>query len=393
MIQRLAEAQIRDLLQRFPAVAVLGPRQVGKTTLALRLVEGFGDQAVYLDLELPSHRAKLSDPELYFSAQEERLVVLDEIQRVPGLFEVLRGIIDARRRKGRRTGQFLLLGSASIDLLKQSSETLAGRIAYVELPPLLAEEVTTTKRRDRDRLWLRGGFPDSFLAEDDAASVEWRDEFIGTYLERDIPLLGPRIPAETLRRFWTMLAHEQGTLLNAASVAGAIGVSGQTVGRYLDLMVDLLLVRRLQPWSNNAGKRLVRSPKIYVRDSGLVHALLGLRDLDAVLGHPVTGGSWEGFVIENLLAAVPAGTQAWFYRTAVGAEIDLVLELPPKERWAIEIKRSSAPVLAKGFYLGCADIKATRRMVVHAGEETFGLGEGVEAASLADAIAELRGRH
>ena len=393
MIYRLAEARISDLLTRFPAVAVLGPRQVGKTTLARRIVEELGAAAVYLDLELPSHRAKLSDPELYFSSQEDRLVVLDEIQRVPGLFEVLRGVIDERRRQGRRHQQFLLLGSASIDLLQQSSETLAGRIAYSELTPLLAEEVATKKRGDRDRLWLRGGFPDSFLAADEAASVEWREEFIGTYLERDIPLLGPRIPAETLRRFWTMLAHEQGTLLNAASVAGAIGVSGQTVGRYLDLMVDLLLVRRLPPWSKNAGKRLVRSPKVYVRDSGLVHALLGLRDLDAVLGHPVTGGSWEGFVIENLLAAAPSGTSACFYRTAVGAEIDLVLDLPPKERWAIEIKRSSAPVLSKGFYLGCGDIKATRRMVVHAGEDTFGLGDGVEAASLPGALAALRGRH
>ena len=393
MIYRLAEARISDLLTRFPAVAVLGPRQVGKTTLARRLVEELGAAAVYLDLELPSHRAKLSDPELYFSSQEDRLVVLDEIQRMPGLFEVLRGVIDERRRQGRRHRQFLLLGSASIDLLQQSSETLAGRIAYSELTPLLAEEVATKKRGDRDRLWLRGGFPDSFLAADEAASVEWREEFIGTYLERDIPLLGPRIPAETLRRFWTMLAHEQGTLLNAASVAGAIGVSGQTVGRYLDLMVDLLLVRRLPPWSKNAGKRLVRSPKVYVRDSGLVHALLGLRDLDAVLGHPVTGGSWEGFVIENLLAAAPSGTSACFYRTAVGAEIDLVLDLPPKERWAIEIKRSSAPVLSKGFYLGCGDIKATRRMVVHAGEDTFGLGDGVEAVSLPGALAALRGRH
>ena len=393
MIYRLAEARISDLLTRFPAVAVLGPRQVGKTTLARRIVEELGAAAVYLDLELPSHRAKLSDPELYFSSQEDRLVVLDEIQRVPGLFEVLRGVIDERRRQGRRHRQFLLLGSASIDLLQQSSETLAGRIAYSELTPLLAEEVATKKRGDRDRLWLRGGFPDSFLAADEAASVEWREEFIGTYLERNIPLLGPRIPAETLRRFWTMLAHEQGTLLNAASVAGAIGVSGQTVGRYLDLMVDLLLVRRLPPWSKNAGKRLVRSPKVYVRDSGLVHALLGLRDLDAVLGHPVTGGSWEGFVIENLLAAAPSGTSACFYRTAVGAEIDLVLDLPPKERWAIEIKRSSAPVLSKGFYLGCGDIKATRRMVVHAGEDTFGLGDGVEAVSLPGALAALRGRH
>lgn len=391
MVSRLAAARISDLLTRFPAVAVLGPRQVGKTTLALRLAEDSDTKAVYLDLELPSQRAKLSDPELYFRAHEDRLLILDEIQRRPGIFEVLRGVIDDRRRKGRRTGHFLLLGSASIELLQQSSETLAGRIAYSELTPLLAEEVATRQRPHRDRLWLRGGFPDSFLAANDAASVEWREEFIGTYLERDIPLLGPRIPAETLRRFWTMLAHEQGTLLNAASVAGAIGVSGQTVGRYLDLMVDLLLVRRLQPWAKNTGKRLVRSPKVYVRDSGLVHALLGLRDLDAVLGHPVTGGSWEGFIIENLLAAAPPGTQAWFYRTAAGAEIDLVLEIPTQGLWAIEIKRSSAPVLAKGFYLGCDDIKATRRMVVYAGEESYDLGDGVEALSLPDALGALRG--
>jgi predicted AAA+ superfamily ATPase len=391
MVSRLAAARISDLLTRFPAVAVLGPRQVGKTTLALRLAEESDTKAVYLDLELPSQRAKLSDPELYFRAHEDRLLILDEIQRRPGIFEVLRGVIDDRRRKGRRTGHFLLLGSASIELLQQSSETLAGRIAYSELTPLLAEEVATRQRPHRDRLWLRGGFPDSFLAANDAASVEWREEFIGTYLERDIPLLGPRIPAETLRRFWTMLAHEQGTLLNAASVAGAIGVSGQTVGRYLDLMVDLLLVRRLQPWAKNTGKRLVRSPKVYVRDSGLVHALLGLRDLDAVLGHPVTGGSWEGFIIENLVAAAPPGTQAWFYRTAAGAEIDLVLEIPTQGLWAIEIKRSSAPVLAKGFYLGCDDIKATRRMVVYAGEESYDLGDGVEALSLPDALGALRG--
>ncbi len=389
MIVRHAQSQVSELLTRFPAVALLGPRQVGKTTLALEIAEAAGAQALYLDLERPSDRAKLGDPEQYLAAQEGRLVVLDEIQRLPGLFAVLRGLIDRRRRKGLRTGQFLLLGSASIELLRQSSESLAGRIAYLELTPLLLAETATETPAQRDRLWLRGGFPDSFLATDDAASLEWREEFIGTYLERDIPALGPRIPAETLRRFWTMLAHEQGTIVNNSAVAGGIGVSGQTVARYLDLMVDLLLVRRLQPWAANVGKRLIRSPKIYVRDSGLVHALLGLRDLDAVLGHPVTGGSWEGFVLENLLAAAPANARSWFYRTNAGAEIDLVLELPPKERWAIEITRSSAPTLARGYYIGCDDVKATRRLVVHTGDESFPMGDGVEAVTLGDAVKAL----
>ena len=389
MIRRLAERCVADSLKQFPAVALLGPRQVGKTTLAIALAGPEDLNSIYIDLELPSDRAKLSDPELYLSQHEDRLVILDEIQRLPGLFQILRGIIDARRRKGRQTGQFLLLGSASMDLLKQSSETLAGRIAYVELSPLLAEEIGHD-REQRDRLWFRGGFPDSFLAKDDGSSLRWRQEFIRTYLERDVPSLGPRIPAETLRRFWTMLAHVQGSLLNANAIASGLGVSGHTVARYLDLMVDLLLVRRLAPWSENVGKRLVRSPKVYVRDSGLVHALLGLSDLEALLGHPVSGGSWEGFVLENLLAAAPMGTQAWFYRTAAGAEVDLVLEIPPKERWTLEIKRSSTPTVAKGFHIGSSDMKATRKIVVHAGEGKFPLGNDVEALSLSEAVAALR---
>ncbi len=389
MIRRLTERYVVDSLKQFAAVALLGPRQVGKTTLALAMAQRADLRPVYVDLELPSGRAKLSDPEMYFSYHEDRLVILDEIQRIPGLFQTLRGTIDSRRRKGRTAGQFLLLGSASMDLLEQSSETLAGRIAYVELTPVLAEEIAQ-RPAARDQLWLRGGFPDSFLAKDDNASLRWRQEFVRTYLERDVPSLGPRIPAETLRRFWTMLAHVQGSLLNASAISSGLGVSGQTVARYLDLMVDLLLVRRLPPWSANVGKRLVRSPKVYVRDSGIVHALLGLGGFETLLGHPVAGGSWEGFVLENLLAAAPSGTQAWFYRTAAGAEVDLVLEIPPKDRWAVEIKRASAPSVAKGFHLGSQDVKATRKIVVHAGEGKFPLGNDVEALSLVEAVAALR---
>src|ERR1035437_1381491 len=293
VIDRIAQPRVRELLTGFPAVALLGPRQAGKTTLARDLAEAMSGRAVYLDLELPSDRAKMSDAELYLSAHEDHLVILDEIQRAPGLFQVLRGVIDQRRRKGIRAGEFLLLGSASMDLLQQSAESLAGRIAYLELTPFILPEVQGMGPGAADRLWVRGGFPDSYLAADDSSSFRWRIAFIQTYLERDIPALGPRVPAETLHRFWRMLAHNQGQLLNAARLAAGLGVSGQTVARYLDILVDLLLVRRLQPWTANLAKRLVRSPKVFVRDSGIVHALLGLTDQEELLGHPVVGASWE----------------------------------------------------------------------------------------------------
>ena len=388
LITRSAQPQVEALLRQFPAVALLGPRQAGKTTLAQATARARGRVAVYLDLETPSDLARLADPEHYLASQEGALVILDEIHRVPGLFQVLRGLIDRGRAKGRRVGRFLLLGSASIDLLRQSSETLAGRIAYAELTPLLERELPP-QRAKSESLWVRGGFPDSFLAANDAASFEWRQAFIRTYLQRDIPQLGPRIPAETLRRFWTMLAHEQGQLVNHARIAAGLAVSGQTVTRYLDLLTDLLLVRQLRPWSRNAGKRLVRSPKVYVRDSGVAHALLGLRRRDDVLAHPVAGPSWEGYVIENLCAAAPRGTEAWFYRTSAGAEIDLVLELPGARVFAIEIKRSLAPGHSKGFDIGSDDVGATHRYVVYPGGETFALDRRTTAISLSALVAGM----
>ncbi len=391
MYERDLQAKLEQALQHFPAVALIGPRQVGKTTLALSLAEARDQQAVYLDLELPSDRAKLSDPELYLAQHEDKLVILDEIHRLPGIFQTLRSLIDRRRRGRKRNGHFLLLGSASIELLQQSSESLAGRIAYEELTPLLIDEVDPEMRARTalDRLWLRGGFPDSFTAENDASSFAWRSAFIQTYLERDVPELGPRIPAETLRRFWQMLAHNQGQMLNAAQIASSLGVSGTTVARYLDIMVDLLLVRRLQPWTANAGKRLVRTPKVYVRDSGLVHALLGIRDGEELLGHPVAGFSWEGCLLENILNVLPSTARATFYRTAVGAEIDLVIEFNARERWAIEVKRSlSNPAPSKGFYIGCEDVKATRQIVLYPGEETFKLNAKVDVMSLQTLMAE-----
>ena len=327
MIDRRAHSEVTDLLSEAPAVALIGPRQVGKTTLALQVAAS--RPSVYLDLESAPDRARLADPALYLLDHLDELVVLDEIHRAPGLFEVLRGVIDRGRREDRATGRFLLLGSAAIALLAQSGESLAGRIAFVELAPF---DVTEIGAERLDQLWVRGGFPDSFLAADEHGSLRWREDFIRTYLERDIPELGPRIPAETLRRLWTMFAHHQGGLLNAAQLARGLGVSGATVAHYLDLMVDLLLVRRLPPYLANVGKRLVRSPKVFVRDSGLVHALLGLADKEALLGHPVAGPSWEGMAIENLLTAAGPRAQASFYRTSHGAEIDLVLNLPGDQR-------------------------------------------------------------
>jgi uncharacterized protein len=377
MIARRAAPEVTTLLEHMPAVAILGPRQAGKTTLALAIAEE--RPSVYLDLESTADRARLAEPALYLADHADELVILDEIHRAPGLFEALRGVIDRGRREGRGTGRFLLLGSAAIDLLAQSGETLAGRIGFVELSPFDIREVGEERL---DQLWVRGGFPDSFLATDEAFSLRWRQDFIRTYLERDIPQLGPRIPAETLRRLWTMFAHHQGGPLNAAQLARGLGVSGTTVAHYLDLMVDLLLVRRLPPHLPNAGKRLVRSPKVYVRDSGLLHALLGLADRDAVLGHPVAGPSWEGMVIENVLAAAGPGMRASFYRTSHGAEVDLILGWPGGEEWAVEIKRSLAPTVERGFHVALADLQPQRALVVYPGEERYHVAPSIEAISL-----------
>jgi predicted AAA+ superfamily ATPase len=385
MLTRRLSQRLTYLIDRSPAVCLVGPRQVGKTTLALDVA---GQRpSVYLDLESVSDRARLADAEAYFADHENELVILDEVHRVPELFRVLRGVIDRGRCRGRGNGRFLLLGSAAIELLKQSGESLAGRISFLELAPFDALEIPA---RDLDRLWVRGGFPPSFLAEDNELSLDWRRDFIRTYLERDIPQLGPRIPAETLRRFWTMLAHNQAGLLNAASLARGLGVSGVTVASYLDLMVDLLLVRRLSSWQRNAGKRLVKAPKIYVRDTGLVHALLGVRDKEDLLGHPVAGQTWESLVVETLIAVAPGGTEASFYRTSAGAEIDLVLGLPRGRLWAIEVKRSSAPKVDRGFHSACDDLKPQRRIVIYPGTEQFSLGHGTEAVGVVALAEELR---
>ena len=389
MIPRLAESAVRKKLLQTPAVVLLGPRQVGKTTLARQIAGNWPGGAVYLDLERSADRLRLEDAEDYLRAHVGRLVIMDEIHRAPGVFESLRGIIDENRLAGVRSGQFLLLGSASLDLMRQSSETLAGRVSYMDISPIHIQEVIPVQI-EAEQLWLRGGFPDSLLAADEEHSLDWRRDFIRSYLERDVPMFAPRLPSETIGRLWTMLANQQGGLLNQARIASSLGVSNPTIDRYINLLVDLQLIRRLRPWSSNAGKRLVKAPKVYVRDSGILHGLLELKTRNDVLGHPVCGPSFEGFCIDNLIAAAGAGRTAYFYRTQVGAEIDLVLEKGGHPDIAIEVKRASAPRPERGFSIACDDLKIERRYVVYPGEESFALRNGAQAISLAQLCAELR---
>lgn len=372
-------------LEESPAVALLGPRQVGKTTLALDLAAQWPAACTYLDMERPADRARLQDADAFLRSLDKHLIILDEIHRMPGLFEVLRGIIDERRRAGQRSGQFLLLGSGSLDLMQQSSETLAGRIAYLDVAPIHALEWSP---QDLETLWLRGGFPDSLLAGSQEASLRWREDFLQTYLQRDVPMFAPRLPAETIGRLWTMLAHLQGTLLQQSRLASSLGVSVPAVSRYIDLLVDLKLVRRLQPWSENGNKRLVRTPKVYVRDSGMVHALLGIDRLFDLNSHPVCGPSFEGFCIDNLLAVATRYTP-YCYRTHAGSEIDLLLVRAGRPAIAVEIKRSSSPTLSKGFAIACDDLKIDERYLVYPGTERFPVRHGTQAIALTDLMRHL----
>lgn len=372
MICRELEARVESRLAQSPAVALLGSRQVGKTTLA-RAISARHVGAVFLDLERASDRAVLTEPEVFLPSVRDRLVVLDEVQHLPALFAALRPEIDAHRVPGR----FLLLGSASGELLRQTGESLAGRVAYLELSPLLASEMPAGQS-DLQRLWLRGGYPLSCLAGDDRTAFEWRQDFIQTFLQRDLPGMGVRVPAETLRRFWTMVAHLQGQMFNASALGQALGgASHTTATRYLDMLVDTLMVRRLQPHQANLGKRLVKSPKIYVRDSGLLHALLGLATVRDLQGHPVAGASWEGFVVEQVAAALPAGALLSFYRTAVGAELDLVIEHGTR-KFGIEIKFSAAPKPARGFWQSLKDLGIARAWVIAPVTRRYPLAAGVE---------------
>lgn len=390
MLIRRESARLAALLRSHPVTALLGPRQVGKTTLARMVGDELSRTSLYLDLERPSDRAKLADPELFLRKQAKKLTILDEVQRMPDLFPLLRSLVDDRIRAGEKAGHFLVLGSASPALLQQSSESLAGRIAYLELAPFTLDEVTRKNRRvDVDRLWWRGGFPGSYLAHDDEQSSVWREQFVRSYLSRDLPELGFRLPSEQVGRVWTMLAHGQGDQLNAARLAAGLGVSGATVRRYLDVLTELFMVRQLMPWSGNSQKRLVKAPKVYLRDSGLLHQLANVPDLDTLLGHPLCGPSWEGFVLENTLAQLPSAWRASYFRTSAQAEIDLVLEGPKRQVVAVEIKRSLSPTLSKGFHHGFVDIGATRGFVVMPEGDRFPLRKDVDALSLREWIEEL----
>lgn len=394
MINRRLKARIRDRLENSPSVALMGPRQVGKTTLAFNISEEL--PSLYLDLENRTDLQKVQDIEAFHQANSDKLIILDEVQRLPDVFAPIRGLIDAERRSGHKSGLFLFLGSASIDLLRQSSESLAGRISYLELFPIdTLEFLQNPKDLEKlNQLWLRGGFPESLLAKDDANSLRWRRDFIRTYLERDIPQLGPRIPAETLEHLWIMLSHAQGANLNASKLASALEVSNVTIGRYIDLLVDLLLVRKLLPYTRNIKKRLVKSPKVYVRDSGIAHGLLNIGSYNDLLGHPVVGKSWEGFVIENIQAVLPEGAKTFYYRTSGGAEIDLVIEFAgsPQEIWAVEIKRSPSAKVQRGFHEACDDIYPARKFVVHAQADSFPMKADILAIGLHEFMGLVQAR-
>jgi predicted AAA+ superfamily ATPase len=357
-IPRKITSTVRRRLSEIPAVAIIGARQCGKTTLAKNVIAK-NKTAIYLDLEKNSDRNKLQDPEAFLRLNADRLICLDEIQRVPELFPLLRSMID----ESHRNGQFLLLGSASPGLLRQSSETLAGRISYVHLSPFVLSELPVGKSKHLDReLWLRGGFPRSYLAATETASLEWRQDFIRTFLERDIPQLGFQIPVRRLERLWQMLAHIQGQLLNSSKLGESLGVSHHTVRSYVEMLDQTFMLRILPPYRPNLKKRLVKSPKIYIRDTGILHALLDIETQNDLLGHPVYGASWEGFVIENICAAYPEW-RPHFFRSSSGSEIDLILT-KGRRRVAIECKVSSSPQVRRSFFNAMQDLELKEAWVL-----------------------------
>jgi len=394
IIPRNLENKLSSALANMPVVAIVGPRQVGKTTLAMQFAEKHSKkESVYLDLELDSDLSKLNDAETYLRRFENQLLIIDEVQRKPDLFRLLRGLVDIRKRAGERAGQFLLLGSASRELLQQTSETLAGRIRYLELSTFTALEIHVTDPVgfNPEKLWFRGGFPDSYLAPTEQESRAWRNDFISTYVERDIPFMGPQVSPTRMKRFWSMLAHYHGQQIVLSTLGKSLEVSHTTIKSYLDILTDFYMVRQIQPWAGNTKKRLVKSPKIYIRDSGILHNLLNISDFDSLLGHPVVGTSWEGFVAENIIVNLLDEWRFSYYKTTNQAEIDLVLEGPKKQVWAIEIKRSVAPSLNNRFHRACDDIGATKKFVIYSGTERYPIAKDTEVIGLTDFLKMIAG--
>ena len=375
MIKRSIQGAIEASLRKYPVVGIIGSRQAGKTTLAKMVRKGISRKVIYLDLELPSDLNKLNDPELYLGQFTDSLVIIDEIQRMPSLFPLIRALVDRKRTGGR----FLVLGSASPELIKHSSESLAGRIIYHELSPFLIHE---TGYKDIQRLWLRGGYPLSYLAESAGDSFSWRESFIKTYLEMDIPQLGIRVPSAQIRRFWTMLAHSHGHLWNASQIAGSLGISAPTVRSYLDILDETFITRRLQPYYPNIKKRLIKAPKVYIRDSGILHSLLRIGDHDDLMGNPAVGRSWEGFVVEQIIGLLPEGWSYFFYRTSAGAEIDILLVDKKNRPIAVEIKYSSSPKAERGFWNALEDLSCRKAFIVYPGEETYPSGKNTVTLSV-----------
>ncbi len=379
MIERWITKKLVKTINTVPVVALLGARQIGKTSLAKIIAKT--QKSIYLDLESPEDLLKLTDPISFFTTHNDKFIILDEIQRAPELFNILRGIVDKNREKGKKTNQFLLLGSASMDLLRQSSESLAGRISYIEMSGFNILELKE-KEYDFKKLWVRGGFPDSYLASNDDNAMDWLENLIRTYIERDVPQMGFRVPAARLRRLWTMLAHLQGENINYSKIAANLEVDRKTVNHYIDILVDLLLVRKLKPWHENIKKRLIKAPRYYIRDTGIQHRLLGIDNHNALLSNPILGKSWEGFVVENIHSVLPRRSETYFYRTSSGAEIDLVIKFSSSEIWAVEIKHGVSPKISKYYHQTCQDIKANKKYVIYGGNDEFSIGNGVTMISL-----------
>ncbi len=377
-IPRLAEAEILKLVSYFPAVAVVGPRQVGKTSLVKAIRSNLDKPSVYLDLENPDDLARLNSPSLFLDPLSDQTVILDEVQKAPALFPVLRGIIDRDRKPGR----FILLGSASPDLIRDTSESLAGRIAYHELKPFYWEEIRDLV--DYRTHWFKGGFPPSLLAPSDEYSLLWRRNFIKTYLERDLPLLGLNADPILTGKLWQMVAHLSGSLLNMEALSSSLGIHGTTVRKYLDFFESTYLVRRLQPFFTNLKKRLVKTPKIYIRDTGILHQLLGIPSLFELAGHPILGASWETYVIEQIAAILPGWAEMYFYRTHQGTEADLIITRGGKPEFLVEIKYSTSPKLSKGSYIAQDDLKTRKHYVVCPVEEGFPLSENVQVLGIGE---------